>query len=65
MKKRQEEVRHQNALMQKRLDEVTKKVRELENSTRELVSVVRVFLHVRWTGADPGISERGDCTLLT
>lgn len=49
VKKRLEEVRRQNAPMQKRLDEVTKKVRDLENSTRELVSVVRLFLFVQWS----------------
>lgn len=49
VKKRLEEVRRQNAPMQKRLDEVTKKVRDLENSTRELVSLVRLFLYVQWS----------------
>ena len=38
IKKRLDEVRRQNAPMQKRLDEVTNKAKELEDSTRELVS---------------------------
>lgn len=46
VKKRLDEIKRQNAPMQKRLDEVTKKVVELENYTRELVSVRQVLLHV-------------------
>lgn len=46
VKKRLDEIKRQNAPMQKRLDEVTKKVAELENYTRELVSVLQVLLHV-------------------
>lgn len=44
IKRRLDEVRRQNAPMQKRLDEVTNKAKELEDSTRELVSEHYFFL---------------------